>query len=184
MVEEEKKKSRISFFTKVKSLWKYFSNEEMTLREFAIGMSSEVDIGLNLHILFLDYDKVNIYQVRESVKEIQEFFKLSDVFIYKTHNGFHAYFYYDIMPYSRIRMIINYAKYVDDMFRYISRFYDYKTIRQAGKYKVKDIIFVEMIPGPRVPTESELEIGGMKRKERDILSKMGNILNKDNLKEA
>jgi hypothetical protein len=173
----------VSFVEKVRKLWHYFGKEDAVMREFAIGMSSEVDIKSNLHILFLDYDQVSIEEVLESVGEIQEFFNLADAFIYKTRNGYHVYFFYDIMPYSRVLMIINYAKYVDDMFRYISRFYDYKTIRQAGKYKVRDIVFDRIVQGNRTPSKNELELGELKRKERQYLAGMGNMLNKDNLKE-
>ena len=160
----------------------YFKKEDVGLRDFAIGMSSEVNIQKDLHILFLDFDEAKLEDVEESVRECQKFWNLSDCFIYKTRNGFHAYFFYDIMPYSRVMMVINYAKYVDDMYRFISRYYDYKTIRQAGKYKERDIKFVKVIHGPRNPSEWELEIGDLKRKERGYLASMGDMLREDRLK--
>lgn len=164
-------------------VFKTLSKKEMILREFAIGMSSEVDIKRDLHILFVDFDEIGLEQVEESVREMQQFWRLSDAFIYETKNGYHAYFYYDVMPYSRVVMILNYAKYVDDKFRYISRYYDYKTIRQAGKYKVRDIKFVETIVGIRSPSMWEAQVGDMKRMEREELSKMHAIFNTASLKD-
>lgn len=169
---------------KLKLLFDYFSKKENVLREFAVGMSSEVDIDKDLHILFLDYDQKTLEEVQESVSEAQKFWNLADCFVYKTMNGYHAYFFYDIMPYTRVRMIINYCKYVDDMFKYIARFYDYKTIRQAGKYKVRDIQFVKVLQGQRTPNLKESELGDLKRKEREYLSNMHSMLKKEALKDA
>lgn len=165
----------------LKAIVRYLKREEYDLRQFAIGMSSEVDIKKDLHLLFLDYDGCDLEQVEDSIKECQNFWNLSDCFIYKTHNGYHAYFFYDIMPYSRVLMILNYAKYVDDKFRFISRYYDYKTIRQAGKYKERDIYYVKMLSGSRQPTLWELEVGDLKRRERKYLAGMSNMLREDKL---
>jgi hypothetical protein len=173
----------LGLYKRIKLLFSFFRRDDMQLRDFAIGMNSEVNIKKDLHILFLDFDQAELQEVEESVRECQAFWHLSDCFIYKTRNGYHAYFFYDIMPYPRVVMIVNYARYVDDMFRYISRYYDYKTIRQAGKYKDRDIHYVQMITGPRSPTEYELEIGDLKRKERNYIANMGDMLRKDKLKE-
>lgn len=172
----------LGLLERIRLLLVYFKKEDVGLRDFAIGMSSEVNIKKDLHILFLDFDQVELQDVEESVRECQRFWDLSDCFIYKTKNGYHAYFFYDIMPYSRVVMILNYAKYVDDMFRFISRYYDYKTIRQSGKYKERDIRFVKVLSGLRIPTEWELEVGNLKRKERSYLADMGDMLRKDKLK--
>lgn len=158
-------------FNRLKGIWNYFGRQDKELRDFAIGMSSEVNIKKDLHILFLDYDQATLEEVEESIAELQRFWELSDSFVYKTRNGYHAYFYYDIMPYSRVVMILNFAKYIDDQFRFISRYYDYKTIRVTGKYKEKDISFVKMLKGPRLPTALEAELGDMKRKEREFWTK-------------
>jgi hypothetical protein len=163
-------------------LWSYLKYKDRSLRDFAIGMSSEVNISQDLHILFMDFDIQDQELVESSILESQSFWNLSDCFLYKTRNGFHAYFFYDIMPYSRVVMILNYTKYVDDRFRYISRYYDYKTIRQAGKYKDQDISFLKVLYGKREPTDQELELGDMKRKERGLISNMSGILQKDKLK--
>jgi hypothetical protein len=172
-------------------LWKtlkrlnyYFKKRDLDeqLRNFAIGLSSEVDIRKDLHILFMDFDNVDLGDVEQSVGECQQFFNLSDCFIYKTKNGYHAYFFYDIMPYSRVLMILNYAKFVDPMFRFISKNYDYKTIRAAGKYKERDIFFAKVVKGLRAPNTYELEIGDLKRRERNMIVSMKGMLNKENLK--
>jgi hypothetical protein len=173
----------MNFLGRIKLLFEYFKKNDMTLREFAIGMNSEVSIKKDLHILFFDFDEVSQEEAEESVIECQVFWSLSDCFLYKTSNGFHAYFYYDIMPYTRVRMIIDFAKYVDPMFKFIGRFYDYKTIRQAGKYKVQDISFLKMIPGKRTPTLREAELGDLKRKEREYLAQMHGILKPEALKD-
>jgi uncharacterized protein (UPF0332 family) len=87
---------------RVKLLFEYFNKKDMALREFAIGMNSEVSIKKDLHILFFDYDEVTQEEAEESIRECQIFWNLSDCFIYKTRNGYHAYFYYDIMPCRRM----------------------------------------------------------------------------------
>jgi hypothetical protein len=166
---------------RLKAMWSFFRKESV-LKEMAIGMCSDVDFKRDLHIVFLDFDEVSLEEVEESIIELQQFWNLSDCFIYKTRNGHHGYFFYDFMPYSRVKLIIDYAKYVDPMFKYISRFYDHKTIRVAGKYKEHDIFFVKMISGKRSPSLKEVEIGNLKRKEREALSKMGNMLSKGGLK--
>ena len=173
----------MGLWRQLKGVWYYFQNKDKQLRDFAIGMSSEVNIKKDLHILFLDYDNVKLEEVEESIAELHKFWNLSDAFVYKTRNGYHVYFYYDIMPYSRVVMLLNYAKYVDDQFRYISRFYDYKTIRVSGKYKEKDISFAKMLKGPRIPTALESELGDMKRKEREFWTRQNNIFKKELLKD-
>ncbi len=139
-----------------------------SLRNYAIGMNSYVDLENDVHILMLDYDIDDLDKVRESVREIQMFFKLSDAHIYKTLNGYHAIFYYDHMPFTRTKLIIDYAKYVDPMYKHISRYHDHKTLRVMGKHK-GDIKFDRIIPGVRPSTDEEFEIGKLKRSEHSIL---------------
>jgi len=150
-------------------LWQDLKHKEIELRSVAIGMNSTIDFEKDVHIIMLDYDIKDISKVKESIKELQRFFNLSDAFIYSTRNGFHVFFWFDHIPYSRLRMIIDFAKYVDIKFRYISRFYDHKSIRVAGKYKERDIKFVEVILSSRKPEEKEIELGLMKLKEHAIM---------------
>lgn len=149
--------------------WLKLRREEMEIRNIAIGMNSTVDITSDVHIVMLDYDVDDIDAVIESVKELQEFWNLADASIFRTKNGFHVFFWYDHVPYGRLKMIIDFARYVDPMFKYISRLYDHKTIRVAGKYGFKDIRFVKNVPGKRCPTKKELELGSLKKAEHAAL---------------
>jgi hypothetical protein len=152
-------------------LWKktkqymHMQKTEMELQSLAIGMNSTVDITRDLHIIMLDTDIEDLDKVEESVWELQWFWNLSQATIFKTKHGHHVFFFYDLVPYGRLKQIIEFAKYVDPMYKAISRFYDHKTIRVAGKYQEQDIAFVKDIIGVRVPTEEEIELGDLKRKE-------------------
>jgi len=128
-------------------------------------MNSYVDITQNLHCVVLDYDIEDLEKVEESVIEVQQFWCLTDAYIFKTKHGFHAIMFHSLVPYERLRQIIDFAKYCDPMFKYISRFYSHRTIRVAGKYKEKDISFFKVIRGVRELTKQEWELGEMKRAE-------------------
>lgn len=152
--------------------WKMYRKlmeKEKLLRSVAIGMNSSIDIEENLHIVMIDYDVKSLDAVEDSVWELQDFWGLSDAYIYQTKNGFHVFFWYDHVPYERLRMIIDYAKHADPMYKYISRYYNHKTIRVAGKYKQRDIFFVKKIHGIRTPLQDELERGELKRREHSML---------------
>jgi hypothetical protein len=165
------------FFKVLKSYLQY--SHDIDLHGFALGVNSSIDLENDIHILPLDYDITDFEKVNESVHELQIYWNLSDAFIYKSKKGFHVFFYFDHMPYTRVKMMINFAKYVDPMYRHISRFYDHKTIRVAGKYKEHDISFFKVIPGSRKPTLKELELGELKKKEHDQLMSFHVGINKD-----
>lgn len=150
--------------------WLRYRDQEMAIKTLAIGMNSTIDVTKDRHIIMLDYDDVSIDDVKKSVQELQLFWGLADCDIYSTKNGFHVFFWYDIVPYERVKMVISYARGVDPMFKYISRYYDHKTIRVSGKYAVKDREFVERVAGVREPTAEERELGGMKHQEHDLMS--------------
>jgi hypothetical protein len=168
------------FFKMVRDYFKYSHDAE--LHGFAIGFNSFVNREKDLHILMLDYDTDDFKKVRESVCELIDFWNLSDAYIFSTKKGFHVFFYFDIMPYARSRMIINYAKYVDPLYKHISRFYNHKTLRAAGKYKDHDIRFKKVIKGKRNPSLEELELGELKAKEHLQLLGLHIILKKERLK--
>jgi hypothetical protein len=149
--------------------WLRHRNDEIELQNLAVGLNSSVNIEENIHILMLDYDIKDLGRVKESVRECQEFWNLADAYIYKTKNGFHALFYYDLMPFERCKMIIDFAKYVDPMFKYISKFYSHKTLRAAGKHKDPDIRLLLLVPGMREPNGDEWALGEMKRREHKAL---------------
>ena len=148
--------------------WLKLNKQEMEIRSLAIGINSTVDLTKDLHIVMLDYDLQDIRLVEESVKELQEFWKLGDAHIIKTNHGFHAYFFSSIVPYGRLKLIIEYARYVDPMFKYISRYYDHKTVRVAGKYAFRDLKFVKVLPTMVVPRYPELSL--LKMQEFEALS--------------
>lgn len=157
----------MSTFRKFLKWWR-MRNAHKEMQSVAIGMNSTVSFEKDRNILMLDYDTKEEKDVIQSIKELQEFWNLSDCYLYGTENGYHALFYYDIIPYERCRMIIEYAREVDPMYKYISRYYSHKTLRIAGKHK-GDIKFKLLIPGIRVPTKEEREIGNLKKKEHKLL---------------
>lgn len=152
-----------NFFRYLK--WLRHKNDEIELQNLAVGFNSSVNIEENMHILMLDYDIKDLSKVKESIRECQEFWDLADAYIYKTKNGFHVLFYYDQMPFERCKMIIDYAKYVDPMFKYISKFYSHKTLRTAGKHAQADIRLLMLVPGLREPRRLEWDLGELKRRE-------------------
>lgn len=149
--------------------WLQMKDQEIQIQNLAIGMNSTIDITQDIHIIMLDYDIKDISKVIESVHELQSFWNLSDADIFRTKNGHHAIFWYDQIPYGRLKQIIEFAKYVDQMYKYISKYYLHKTIRVSGKYTYKDIVFVKKIVGKRVPSEEQITLGDMKRKEHKVL---------------
>lgn len=68
-------------------------------------------------------------------------------------------------------MIIDYSN-CDKAYKYISKFYDYKTIRASGKYKEHDIRYIGKFTGKRINTRDERELGELKRKEYQSLKKI------------
>jgi hypothetical protein len=145
--------------------WERKRKDEILLRGLAVGITSTVDYAEDKHIILLDYDVRDFQRVKRSVEECQKFWGLSDFFIFKTMNGYHAIAFYDIVPYGRLKLIIDYARDVDHMFKMITRFYSHKTLRAVGKYKTRDIEFYTLLQGVRDPTEEEFEIGELKRAE-------------------
>jgi hypothetical protein len=152
------------------SQWKKARAIEQDMRSFAIGMNSTVDFARDLHIVFLDFDNVTLEDVWISVEECQGFWGLCDAHIFKTKHGYHAIFFYDLVPYERLRMIVDFARSVDVMFKYISKYYSHKTLRVAGKYQERDIEFIGIMKGLREPTDQERELGDLKREEHRILT--------------
>ena len=155
--------------------WRRKRKKEQQLQAMAIGVNSSVDLTQDLHIVMLDFDMIGREKVVESVREVQEFWKLSDVTLYRTRHGYHAIAWFDHVPYERVRQIIDFTRYVDPMFKYIGRYYDHKTLRAAGKHEERDIVIDSVLPGVRVPTPEEVERGSMKRKEHEALLKSDRI---------
>lgn len=53
------------------------------------GISSECKDGK--HILFFDYDKKDLSDIKKEIKILQSFFSLSNVYILTTENGYNAF---------------------------------------------------------------------------------------------
>lgn len=149
--------------------WKRLRTQEQLLQSYAVGINSTVDVRNDLHIVLLDYDVTDVERVICSVRELQEFWNLADAQLFKTRNGYHAIFWYDQVPYERLKMIVDYARDVDPMFKYLSRFYQHKTLRVAGKYKELDVQFERTLTGKRKPSALELQRGALKMREHQVL---------------
>ena len=156
-------------------VWKLarWRKREKLWRQLAIGFNSSVQVENDIHLVMLDFDIQDVEKVKESIRECQKFWNLADCYVYRTKNGFHAIFYEDQVPYGRVRMIIEFAKYVDQKYKYVSRFYDHKTLRVAGKHgKEQDIVGLMVLPGEREPSPVERERGRLKREEHAMLLRM------------
>lgn len=150
--------------------WLHMGKTELELQSLAVGVNSTVDITEDKHVILLDFDVKDLLKVEDSIRELQAFWWLSDAFLFRTRHGFHCLFFYDHVPYGRLKMIIDYARYVDDLFKYISRYYSHRTLRVAGKYKDRDIAFVKVVKGPRRARPEEIELGELKRQEHKVLA--------------
>lgn len=155
----------------IRKLLRILAKKEIKERQLALGISSYISIDKDVHIVMLDYDILDLKYVLEDIKDLIHHFYLSDYEIYRTSKGFHVFFWYDRVPYSRLKMIIDYSR-CDKTYKYISRFYDYKVLRSTGKYKQQDIFFVGRYSGKRLMTRDERELGNLKRKEYIELKKI------------
>ena len=157
----------------IRKLLRLLTKKEIKDRQYAIGMNSTISKGKDRHMLFLDYDKeMNFNEVLNDCNELCSFFNLSDFEVYSTGGGGHHTFwwYENNLPYSRIKLIIDYSR-CDYMYKYISRYYDHKTIRVSGKYRNKygDLKYIGRFSGKRTPTKEERELGELKKKEYTLL---------------
>ena len=155
--------------------------DEIDLRGVALGMNSFIDQKNDVHCVLLDYDTSNDLFVMADVCEIMEHFKLADCELYETAQGFHAIFFYDHIPYSRLVQIINFSR-CDEQFKNISRYYNHKTIRSAGKYRQLEIKFFKEILSPfRRRTDHEMRLGLLKKEEYLRLHGLHDMINPSTL---
>lgn len=164
-----------------KQFIRYIKKDNLLLEQFAIGINSFIDKKNNFHCVMLDYDGCSLNFVTKDVKELQEHFKIGDVDVFSTSQGFHCFGWYDSIPYERLRMIVDYSN-CDPMFKYISRYYDHKTIRASGKYQDLDTKFIKRIISKHFKPVDTM-IGELKRNEYLELRDTHKILNKKGLKE-
>jgi hypothetical protein len=155
----------------VRAALQKFREEKEGLRalQFAVGVNSTVDAERDLHIIMLDYDTLYVDRVEESVREVQQFWRLGPMCIYRTKHGYHAIGWYDAVPYERLRMIVDYAKDVDPLFKHISRRFNHKTLRVSGKHYGNDITFYCVIDGVRPVTDAEFARGELLRTQHAAL---------------
>lgn len=158
----------MGFWRTLKKVWQHRS-DEVALQWLAVGINSSTDITQDCHIVMLDYDIKELDRVVASIEELQGFWNLADAHVFRTMKGFHVFFWYDQVPYGRLRQIVDYARDVDPLYKLISRYYDHKTVRVSGKYSVRDIAFVGIVPGPREASDKEKEVGELKRREHLML---------------
>jgi hypothetical protein len=158
-------------FLEFRKAW-HLRGAELEFSNFAVGVNSTVNLQEDLHLVMLDFDIDDLDKVRDSVRELQEFWKLTDAYVYKTMHGYHVIFWHSHVPYTRLRQIIDFAKFVDPMYKYISQQHNHKTLRSRGKYENQDIVFERIIPGVRNPSKRELELGELKMKEHADLMKI------------
>jgi hypothetical protein len=167
----------------VRWLLHILTKKEIEHRTYALGITSFINKGDvdELHCIFLDYDTKDLSFVLSDIKELVEFWNLGSYDIYSTSAGFHVMFWDTHVPYSRLKMIINYSR-CDPMFKYISKFHPAKTLRVHGKFKQKDITHVGKFTGSRNPTPKERELGNLKRTEYITLKNMSNMFTDEVLK--
>jgi len=167
----------------IRKLLRLLSKHEIKERQYAIGINSFINILKDRHMLFLDYDReLNFKEALDDCEELCNFFNLSDYEIFSTGGGgYHIFWWYDNnLPYSRVKMIIDYSR-CDNMYKYISRFYDHKTIRATGKYiknKYNDLKYVGKFSGKRTPTAEQRNLGELKRKEYLLLKEQNFFIEK------
>ena len=150
-------------------VWSALKKKEIEIQSLAIGLNSTVDFTADKHIVMLDFDIKDPNSVIESIQETQLFWHLGDAHIIRTRNGFHAYFFTSIVPYARLKQIIDYSCHVDPMYKFISKYYDHKTLRVAGKYKDKDLTFFKLIKSPHKPNY-DVDLGLIKKSEFETMS--------------
>jgi hypothetical protein len=133
----------------------------------AWGIASLVTAD-NGHVVLLDYDIQDFHKVYWDVIGLIKKYKLSDCHVYKTKNGFHAVFYYNVMRWKKLLKIIMRSK-VDWKFKSLASENRKVVLRFAGKYKINDIYQYTIIPSPYQVSEDEKLFGDSIKKLRDDL---------------
>lgn len=155
----------------IRKLIRFMCKDEIKQMNYAVGLNSHIDIEKDKHMLFLDYDNNDFNFVLKDVRELVDFWKLSDYEIYKTRNGYHVFFWYNNdIPYSRLKMIIDFSR-CDVMFKYIRKNFNYATLRASGKYVDNDIEWVGKFMGLRKPLSTQRDLGNLKKQEYNELKK-------------
>jgi len=125
---------------------------------FAMGVSSLVDKGNDLHFPMLDYDTKDLQNILEDLHKLTFKHELKTCYLYGTRKGFHAIFPFDIRHWNEVQNIIWDAG-VDWRYKSFAQQYKRVFLRVAGKYKDQDIKFVGVSKSPFRPTHEECLIG-------------------------
>jgi hypothetical protein len=134
----------------------------------AIGTSSLVNSRHNLHSVFIDYDGKNKEEVVADVNKLINRFHLRNASLFKTCNGFHAIFFYDVREWDEVKKIIRASK-ADWRYKSFCDEYGRVFLRIAGKHKQFDIRYFGTIVSPYKATKDETLIGnGLKKTHTDL----------------
>jgi hypothetical protein len=142
----------------------------------AIGTSSLIDSKQNLHIPYLDYDNKTIEEVATDLQKLTKRFQLRTGYIFKSHNGFHAIFPFDVRSWKEVKNIIRNSR-VDWRYKSFADEYGRTFLRVAGKYKKFDIKFVGITKSPYSASHDECIIGNGILESHEDLFKLNNEIN-------
>jgi len=145
----------------------------------AIGVTSFLNKARDEHIVILDYDDVTLNKVLIDVKQLIEVWKLGHAEIYGSNRGYHVFFWWDCVPFTKLQLIA-YSSFCDKRFKDAG--YGYKTIRVAGKYKKPDVTFIKTVKSKYYQSNNKV-MGDLKRQEHGKFQELHRILNKARLKE-
>ena len=162
----------------LKRFIRFLKQDNKFVEKYCIGINSYIDDIKDQHIIMIDYDDLSKEETIKDIRRLQQIWKLGKADIFSTNNGYHVFFFWDFVPYSFLKLIIETSR-ADKMYKYISRFYNYKTIRVSGKYKELDIKFVKRIKPRRVEfiTDKDWKLGQLKRTEYLNLRRIHPMIN-------
>ena len=131
---------------------------------FNIASSLSNRLGEDRYYAALDFDGAKLLDIESEVKSLQAEFGLSDAWLYRTKNGFHAHFFNDNrLTHGGFTKVLAASKLVDPRFResFAREQEGGKriTIRAAGKYAERDVRFFKVLPGLREPAFADLNMG-------------------------
>lgn len=119
------------------------------------GISSK--IGWNQHIILWDLDNCNIEQATESLRNVQEKYKLSDIYIFGDRdNGFNAICFKQVTYIELLRIIID-TEYIDVGFISYTAKRNKATLRMTQKQDRRDLAIHALLKTYEVPLPDNME---------------------------
>lgn len=67
----------------------------MTTQDLYIASGMTNRLGEDRYFLVMDFDGLSADDLEDEIADLQRNFSLADATIYKTHSGYHTYFFYD-----------------------------------------------------------------------------------------